>query len=111
MISIGASRRISNRLSDRYEIPLFPPIFDGKLSADEINKGKRDIRKRCDELIKENRSKGTYTCAGQLLFLTKMPVKIAKETIKKLKLETITKDEVKRVVLANYYTYLGEKNH
>lgn len=38
-----------------------------------------------------------------------MPVKIAKETIKKLKLETNTKDEVKRVVLANYYTYLGEK--
>ena len=59
LISIGASRRISNRLSDRYEIPLFPPIFDGKLSADETN----------------------------------------------------TKDEVKRVVLANYYTYLGEKNH
>lgn len=40
-----------------------------------------------------------------------MPVKIATETIKKLKLETITKDEVKRFVLANYYTDLGEKNH
>ncbi|EOA3459526.1 hypothetical protein ACH0F8_001027 [Enterococcus hirae] len=110
LISIGASRRISNRLSDRYEIPLFQPIFDGKLSADEINKGKRDIRKRCDELIKENRSKGGHIHAlVNYFFLQKMPVKIAKETIKKLKLETITKDEVKRVVLANYYTYLGEK--
>ncbi|WP_242690542.1 hypothetical protein [Enterococcus hirae] len=110
LISIGASRRISNRLSDRYEIPLFPPIFDGKLSADEINKGKRDIRKRCDELIKENRSKGGHIHAlVNYFFLQKMPVKIAKETIKKLKLETNTKDEVKRVVLANYYTYLGEK--